>query len=442
MKLALYFLLLILNFQSFDRILTSSENKFYLLKNDLIEVRNFDNELLEKISFDSQSLDKIDLNSINDYKFFIGSKNDLYIVQKSGGLVFKSINNKIKRIDKSYDHDMTNFSDVFIKNDTIFKFGGYGYWGARNFFTFFCKKTLEWEYYKTNQSIVPNGIFDFNSSLIDNHYYISNGRSVDINNRLNDKIINKEIWRFDFLSKTWINLGTSNIPKFNLFHNTSLGAIITNDYISKSGNSKEFFFVDFKDNNNSVYNNSSNLVLDFNLSFIENDTIYNIEKDLLVKTSLNSIINQNNLIEKSPIYLNTASLFQGLTSTGLIILLILVSFVIFLKYKRNQMPIITELGLRYKGISYSLDNNEKKILSTIINMEEVSSKKIYDIIKDEKLSYPQNNKKKKDIIDKINSKIFKILNIKNFIISKKSVLDQRAIVYFTNNAKKFIKSEK
>ncbi len=82
MKLALYFLLLILNFQSFDRILTSSENKFYLLKNDLIEVRNFDNELLEKISFDSQSLDKIDLNSINDYKFFIGSKNDLYIVQK------------------------------------------------------------------------------------------------------------------------------------------------------------------------------------------------------------------------------------------------------------------------------------------------------------------------------------------------------------------------
>ena len=57
-------------------------------------------------------------------------------------------------------------------------------------------------------------------------------------------------------------------------------------------------------------------------------------------------------------------------------------------------------------------------------------------------SYPQNNKKKKDIIDKINSKIFKILNIKNFILSKKSTEDQRAIVYYTNDAKKFIKSEK
>ena len=157
MKLTFYFVLLILNFQSFDRVLTSSDSEFYLLKNDLIEVRNFQNEVLEKISFDSQSKDMIDFDNVNDYNFFLDKENKFYIVQKSGGLVFKSINNKIKRIDKSYDHDMTNFSDVFIKNDTIFKFGGYGYWGARNFFTFFCKKTLEWEYYKTNQSIVPNG---------------------------------------------------------------------------------------------------------------------------------------------------------------------------------------------------------------------------------------------------------------------------------------------
>ncbi len=437
MKTAFYFVLFILNFQSFEGILTSTENEFYLFKKDLIEVRNFQNELLKKISFDSQSKEMIDFESVNDYNFFIDKKNEFYIVQKSGGLVFKSINNKIKRIDKSYDHDMTNFSDVFIKNDTIFKFGGYGYWGARNFFTFFCQKALEWEYYKTNQSILPDGIFDFNSSLIDNHYYVSNGRFVDTSNRLNDQIINKEIWRFDFLSKTWINLGTSNIPKFNLFHNTSLGAIITSDYISKSGNPKDFFFVDFKNNNNSVYNNSSNLVFDHSRSFIANDTLYNLDKDLLVSISLNSIINENNLVKKSPIYLNTASLFQGLTSTGLIILLFLVSFVIFLKYKRNQMPIVSELGLRYKGISYSLDNKEKKILSLIINKKEVPSKEIYEIIKDEKLSYPQNNKKKKDIIKKLNLKLFKILKIKDFFLDKKSNDDQREIVYFTNHSKIF-----
>ncbi len=437
MKTAFYFVLFILNFQSFEGILTSTENEFYLFKKDLIEVRNFQNELLKKISFDSQSKEMIDFESVNDYNFFIDKKNEFYIVQKSGGLVFKSINNKIKRIDKSYDHDMTNFSDVFIKNDTIFKFGGYGYWGARNFFTFFCQKALEWEYYKTNQSIHPDGIFDFNSSLIDNHYYVSNGRFVDTSNRLNDQIINKEIWRFDFLSKTWINLGTSNIPKFNLFHNTSLGAIITSDYISKSGNPKDFFFVDFKNNNNSVYKNSSNLVFDHSHSFIANDTLYNLDKDLLVSISLNSIINENNLVKKSPIYLNTASLFQGLTSTGLIILLFLVSFVIFLKYKRNQMPIVSELGLRYKGISYSLDNKEKKILSLIINKKEVPSKEIYEIIKDEKLSYPQNNKKKKDIIKKLNLKLFKILKIKDFFLDKKSNDDQREIVYFTNHSKIF-----
>ena len=91
MKLAFYFTLLILNFQSFDRVLTSSESEFYLLKNDLIEVRNFQNEVLEKISFDSQSKDIIDFNNVNDYNFFIDKKNEFYIVQKSGGLVLYKI---------------------------------------------------------------------------------------------------------------------------------------------------------------------------------------------------------------------------------------------------------------------------------------------------------------------------------------------------------------
>ena len=89
MKLTFYFVLLILNFQSFDRVLTSSDSEFYLLKNDLIEVRNFQNEVLEKISFDSQSKDMIDFDNVDDYNFFNDKKNEFYIVQKSGGLVFK-----------------------------------------------------------------------------------------------------------------------------------------------------------------------------------------------------------------------------------------------------------------------------------------------------------------------------------------------------------------
>ena len=89
MKLTFFFALLILNFQSFDRVLISSESEFYLLKNDLIEVRNFQNEVLEKISFDSQSKDMIDFDNVDDYNFFNDKKNEFYIVQKSGGLVFK-----------------------------------------------------------------------------------------------------------------------------------------------------------------------------------------------------------------------------------------------------------------------------------------------------------------------------------------------------------------
>ena len=87
LKLTFYFLLLILNFQSFDRVLTSSDSEFYLLKNDLIWARNFQNEVLEKISFDSQSKDMIDFDNVNDYNFFIDKENKFYMVQNQGSCI-------------------------------------------------------------------------------------------------------------------------------------------------------------------------------------------------------------------------------------------------------------------------------------------------------------------------------------------------------------------
>ena len=60
--------------------------------------------------------------------------------------------------------------------------------------------------------------------------------------------------------------------------------------------------------------------------------------------------------------------------------------------------------------------------------------KIYD----PQLSAAQNNKIKNDLVDSLNEKIFKIMGINSFISSKKSVKDQRVLIYYTKFRKDFV----
>ena len=97
------------------------------------------------------------------------------IVSIGGGSVFESINDTLVKIDNSFNHRMTYESAVFIQNDTIFKFGGYGYWSNRNFLTYFSKETKEWEYYNTNTILTPPPVASIKHSLIDNEFYFLQG---------------------------------------------------------------------------------------------------------------------------------------------------------------------------------------------------------------------------------------------------------------------------
>ena len=63
---------------------------------------------------------------------------------------------------------------------------------------------------------------------------------------------------------------------------------------------------------------------------------------------------------------------------------------------------------------------------------------MYDIIEDTDLSYPQNNKIKNDTIRKLNKKLYKILNVSEFIKSRKLVSDQRVIMYYSDSRSLFI----
>ena len=444
----IFFLLL------FIPLLTYAQNNSFVLWNDnvsflyyndnIIQLRNLNNQTLHTYHFNSDT-NKNDIFYLvdNNHYTFLDKNKDVNIVSKSGGMYYKSFGDTIRRIDNSFNHKMTNFSDVFVKNDTIFKYGGYGYWSNRNSITYFDNETKEWEYYKINPPQIPPSLAFFSTSMVGDYYYVYSGYDVDpFSGATNLK--NNNVWLFNFKSKAWKNLGISNIPYFNKLHFSNIKSdlkLIETSYLdNKNIGIRSYCLISFADNKIKYVNkNKTSFNLAGNQVFFVGDTIYNINhNDQLIFSNINGIFDIENPVKTTSIYINTNVLYNDLTKTAFVSILIIIILIVFLKYKRNQRPRISDFGIRCKGISYSLKIKEKKILQLVLSNNEVSSQQMFDAIEDMSLSYPQNNKIKNDIIKMVNNKIYKILDIEDFIESKKLESDGRVLIYYTQHAHLFV----
>jgi hypothetical protein len=387
-----------------------------------------------------------DLKPINDkhifserFKIFTKEFNNIKIVSVGGGQVYEVVNDTLKREDFSFNHKMSFGSAVFVKNDTIFKFGGYGFWSSRNFFTYFDNSSKEWEFYPSNSRMLPPPIHNFNFKLTSEEFIITNGFTPDINLGLKNTKVS-EIWKYSFNDKKWDNLGVSNLPKYD-----NIIEINKDVFFARKPNNFDFMFVDYSNNifydvltaNTSIPINGLNTI-------IIGDTLYAYKDGNFLKKSYRELIFNPDRIGSSNkrIYLRSIELINGLGLSSFILLGLLFLCILFLKYKQNQKPRLIQLGLRYKGVSYDMDAVEKNIIEALIAKDEVFSQEIYDIVENKSLSYPQNNKIKNETIKKLNIKLEKILGVIEFIKSKKLLEDARVLVYFTEDAYLFYKNNK
>ena len=78
------------------------------------------------------------------------------------------------------------------------------------------------------------------------------------------------------------------------------------------------------------------------------------------------------------------------------------------------------------------------ILNLILYNKRVESKTILKKIYDKELSVAQNNRKKIEAVESLNKKVNSIMGVKNFINSKKSLKDQRVLIYYSNFRSDFV----
>ena len=427
MKLILLFLF---SFQSIqipiDYYFESSKSIVHILYKNKIEQYNLENDIELITSKEIKNSSEYDLSK---FKFV----NEYTLSSNIGGSILKIKGDSIFRIDNSYEHKMQIGSLEFIRNDTIFRYGGYGFFENRNFFTFFDKKVNGWESLDINGDIIPERISDFIYHFNKDKLYISGGYTFD-KFKKDVKYPNLKTYLFDFNSKEWSIIGDLNTSVFNSIYfpldensliNFTDGMIHITDFeqnsikkFSSNPISKKIessFFKPFINKNNVVYFELKNDVLN------------------IKSTPLGEFISNLKSIENERIYGVSYWLYSLII---LILVIILLLYVVFKKFVNKILKIGDVFFYNLKKIK--LNEKEKVIFNLLYTSskrrEHVENRIITDFFEDRTLNYGTINRRKNESINTLNNKIKVFLSTNtDIIIRTNSQIDKREINYSINS---------
>lgn len=434
LRLIIYSLLLITHSVSgqsrLQKVLAHDSSSIYVFNKENITIKNFRNSILDTIHLNpSENIDFEDLK-------MVVLKGVPHLVSKEGGMVWEVVKDSLKRIDNSFNHKNTSQSDVFVRNDTIFKFGGYGYWGVRNFFTYFSKTTAEWQFYGINpQSYIPKGLSHFNASYHKNSYYISGGVTIDEHDGTNE-LLNTNVWKFDFNTKLWSDLGTSKFESYDDHNVVDIGN--GRQLVFRRLNKTDSYvirIIDYVENSIEEYDNS-NPIMSIDGGFFARDSLYTIKSGKLSAVNLKDFTNEST--DQTSLYLDASVLFERLTLFIVSVLILLFGGLVLLYCKNRKRPRLTDSGFYHNYIHYPLSNQEQKVLGMLLYSKNINSKLLLEELNDSSSSTSYNNLKKLEVIDSLNEKISKVFGTKTFIRSKMSTKDENILIYFTNYRKEFV----
>lgn len=382
----------------------------------------------------------------------------LYQVQKQKKGMYELI-----RLDSTF-YAGSNFGciNLFYK-DTLFQLGGTGFWNIKNHFTFYSKKTHEWEFYTTKQSLPvyqsPEKGIIYYTDQEKGKLYLSNSINrlefpASLNTSLTDTCS-----VFDFKEKTWMNLGKINprlkeiaekstdlktiFGSFIIFHSdlemywlnfsTNQFGVLTKD---KQAEFREKWLKIYKDRPEYMYQ----FVMGnhFYLIRIEDNGVLNYETIDLIK---DDFVDPN----AQPIYSNSlfVSFLQKIEPErpfigNIIIILLVILLYSFYnkKIKKKKIPIEVQ-SILYKNFYSALTVIEKDLIISIyqlqINNEQISIKAINKIIGVQQKDTITQNKSRSDYFLRINQK-FKLATRANelLIVKQREATDKRIYNYNIN----------
>ena len=355
-------------------------------------------------------------------------KNKTIFLNKSSGIVYERRNDSIVRIDNSYDDKIHNRSLDFVHRDTLFRFGGYGYFNNNKNLIFYDEKINEWDIinYKNSDLIEPFNSVGFHFIQDDKLHVLS---YYVINDRENESQMVKKGFILDLnqrkITKTFNLLDSFEIPRSYFDLNNGYVLITNLQRRSFIVNKKTLELYSYKLNpkENTTTFDSDFLIIKNQLYYESKDKNMNFTVNKLNIESLIDNMKKEGYFIKS----NWDFLFYVLMIlSGLVFVFIMKK--IFFKKKSIS---INEKILNYGRIKIELNDKMIEVLSLLLSQEKVSNSQLLDVFYVKNQNRIHINREKNNCIDRINL-MFELKTKKQLIQKEKSLLDNRMIDYYLN----------
>jgi hypothetical protein len=449
--------------------------------------------LLNIITADSINPLNIQLNSsIFNFGFdtkgfkhiaLIKKEKNIWIQPLGTGRLYKVEKNNrsytLHRIDSTVHSGVNYEAFTFLLNDTLFQYGGSGFWHLRGIMTYFSPQTHEWELYPSNT--ILNGYENFDNIIkykVDvsaSKLYAS--KSVAYANMPRDFSLNNidSCFEFDFHKNTWANLGATNpalIKKIQTatYYNFNLNQIlIFQNYL-------DYYWIDFSKNEYGKMKSTSNQRMKQAwLSLYSTKEIYQGLQFNLGNTAYLVKILSDNKLSYSTYTLDVEDIDRSTTqyvykvenplahfifnkvlpfftpSVSIVILFLFGVFFLIYRQRKKRVPKEVNARLNY-NFYHSLTIIEKELIQVLyINHqkgESISTKVINKIIGVQNKDVLTQNKSRSDHFLKINQK-YKLSTQQQLplIIKTRDSIDKRQYNYglepsYLSYLEKMIQSEK
>jgi hypothetical protein len=369
----------------------------------------------------------------------IKKEKDLWIQPLGSGRLYKVEKNKasyaLQRIDSTLHSGVNYESFTFQLNDTIFQYGGSGFWHMRGIMTYFSPQTHEWELYPSNTTV--NGYDDFLNIIkykVDvstNKLYATKSlayANMPIDFSLNDI---DSCFEFDFHKNTWTNLGATNPELIKTlqaatYYNYNLNQIlIFQNYL-------DYYWIDFSKNEFGKMKSSSNQRMKQAwLSLYSTKEIYQALQFNLGNTAYLVKILSDNKLSYSTYTINTEDIDRSTIqyiykvenplahfffnkvipyfTPSVSITILIAFFIFFIVYRQRKKRVPKEVTARLNyNFYHSLTIIEKELLQVLYlnhqKGESISTKIINKIIGVQNKDVLTQNKSRSDHFLKINQK--------------------------------------
>lgn len=366
----------------------------------------------------------------NSYKVLI-LRDRLYLVSHLGGEVLKELNGSLVQIDNSYEHKNQLASSIYTLNDTIFRFGGYGFFDSRNFITYYSELTNEWEVYLTNSESFPSGRFANKYFQNDEFFYLIGGSTINPNNR-NHSEPETDVWRFSHSTKRWDKLG--ELSNFERLEYSKFDFVSNNSFVFKSAG--ELYEYEIIENKFYQLEGSDLLRKVFSSAVVSftNDSIFfsvgtpnsKFQKSKIIGLSNKDLRRAHAISYHSD---NRRLVFYVLLGSTLVISLVFL--LVNRTRRRRRTSDLKLLGsiLSYKGFKVELNELETEFIHLLIEKEVVQNGALIDLITSD-LDISHKSRIKNSIIHDLNNKLAIIAAGKIRIERRASSFDKRYFEYY------------